>query len=349
MRRHLLDTPKTELVTWCQDAGERPFRAGQIWHWISAQRATDFEQMTNLPKAFRQRLAEEWVIFSTSIARSSLDQDGTDKLLLALADGQTIECVLLPEEDRRTICISTQVGCGMGCVFCASGLGGVERNLTTGEIIEEMLRMRNLLPAEERLSHIVVMGMGEPMANLENLLPALDFATSKEGLGISARHVTISTVGLPAKIHRLAEIERPYHLAVSLHAPNDDLRRQIVPTAEKVLLADILAAADAFRQKTGRQVTFEYVLLADINDRLEHARELARLLGRRDALINLIPYNPVSGLPYETPAVDRTNQFAGILREAGFVVKIRKRKGSKISAACGQLRRSTGPLTVINP
>ncbi|MFO0944549.1 MAG: 23S rRNA (adenine(2503)-C(2))-methyltransferase RlmN [Planctomycetota bacterium] len=342
MKRPLLESGREELASWCESKGERPFRAKQILEWVVRHRAVRFDQMTNLPKSLREQLDLEWRIFGSSIAKDSGDLDGTHKLLLALTDVQTIECVLLPEEERRTICISTQVGCGMACVFCASGLNGVERNLTTGEIIEEMLQLQNLLPATERISHIVVMGMGEPLANLDALLPALAFATSPEGLGISARHVTISTVGLPAKIRRLAEENRPYHLAVSLHAPNDEIRRRIVPTAEKVVLSEILAAADEFREKTGRQVTFEYVLLEGINDQPEHAKELARLLGRRDALINLIPYNPVSGLPYGTPPAEGTARFAEILRDSGFVVKIRKRKGSKISAACGQLRRTNG-------
>lgn len=342
MKRPLFESDREEIAAWCASKGERSFRAGQILDWVLKHRATRFEQMTNLPKAFRETLDQEWRVFGTTIVQDTGDLDGTHKLLLALADGQTIECVLLPESDRRTICISTQVGCGMGCVFCASGLDGVARNLSTGEIQEEMLQLRNLLPAEERITHIVVMGMGEPLANLNALLPALAFATSSEGLGISARHVTISTVGIPAKIRQLAEEARPYHLAISLHAPNDEIRRRIVPTAEKVILSEILAAADEFREKSGRQVTFEYVLLDGINDRPEHAKELARLLGRRDALVNLIPYNPVSGLPYGTPAADRTARFAEILRDAGLVVKIRKRKGSKISAACGQLRRSSG-------
>ena len=205
-----------------------------------------------------------------------------------------IECVLIQEEGRRTACISTQVGCGMGCVFCASGLNGVDRNLTVGEILEQLVRLRNLLPPHpdpspggrgarcERLTHIVVMGMGEPLANLDNLLEALDVATAKDGLGIGARHVTISTVGLPAKIRRLADLGKQYHLAVSLHAPNDALRNQIVPTNDKTGLAAILEAADYFFEKTGRQVTYEYVLLGGLNDEPMHARELAALLqGRR--------------------------------------------------------------------
>lgn len=347
-KRAVLEEGRRGLADWLSQQGERPFRAGQILRWIIAGRAVDFSQMTDLPTALRARLAEEWVVARSSIVRRSIAEDGTVKLLVELADGQKIECVLIPEGDRRTACISTQVGCAMGCVFCASGLDGVARNLTTVEMIEEFLHLERQLPSEERINHIVVMGMGEPLANLEALIPALDFATDpKEGLGISARNVTISTVGMTAKIRRLAELGKPYHLAVSLHASTDELRRKIVPTAEKIGLADILAAADEYRRLTRRQVTFEYVLLGAMNDRDEHALELARRLRGRDAMINLIPYNPVSGLPYETPDSERVAAFAEILRNAGFVVKVRKRKGSRIDAACGQLRREPEVLATI--
>ena len=229
----------------------------------------------------------------------------------------------------------------MGCVFCASGLDGLERNLTTGEIVEQMLRLQRLLAPDERLSHIVVMGMGEPLANLDNLLPALDEASREDGLGISARRITISTVGLPKPMRRLAEAGARYRLAVSLHAPNDEIRRQIVPVGEKISLADILAEADHYFDLSGRQLTFEYVLLAGINDSPEHAHELARLLGRRTALVNVIPFNPVSGLPYRTPSTSAQQTFRRILEDHGLAVRFRHKKGDAIDAACGQLRRRT--------
>src|SRR5262249_451871 len=209
--------------------------------------------------------------------------------------------------------ISTQVGCGMGCVFCASGLNGLVRNLSSGEILEQLIRLRNLLAADHRLTHIVVMGMGEPLANLDSLLAALDVAGAKDGLGIGARHVTISTVGLPAKIRRLADLGKQYHLAVSLHAPNDALRTRIVPTNEKTGLDAILAAAHYFFQRAGRQVTYEYVLLQGINDAPAQARELARLLRGRHAHVNLIPFNEVEGLPYRRPTDETLNTFIDLL------------------------------------
>ena len=248
-------------------------------------------------------------------------------MLLTLGDGGQIECVLLREgtssgespEDRglrRTLCISTQVGCGMGCVFCASGLEGVTRNLTTGEIVEQILRLQQLLNPDERLSHIVVMGMGEPLANLDALLPALDEASREDGLGISHRRITISTVGLPKAMRRLADNDARYRLAVSLHAPNDELRRQIVPISEKIPLADILAEADHYFERSGRRLTFEYVLLAGLNDSVEHAQQLATLLAGRTAMVNVIPYNPVAGLPYGTPSQAAQRAFRAHTRTA---------------------------------
>jgi 23S rRNA (adenine2503-C2)-methyltransferase len=340
-RRGLLEVPPDELRAWLAARGHPPLRARQLRRWLVAGRATAFEQMTDLPLALRGELAEAFAPFGSSVARHLVARDGTHKLLLRLGDGQLVECVLLQEAERRTVCVSTQVGCGMGCVFCASGINGVVRNLTSAEILEQLLHARNLLPGNERLSHIVVMGMGEPLANLDALLDALAVATAPDGLGLSARHVTISTVGLPARIRRLADLGKAYHLAVSLHAPNDELRNRIVPTNNKVGLEAILDAADYFYATTGRQVTYEYVLLRDVNDRPEHAAELARLLRGRQAHVNLIPFNDVAGLPYRRPTQRGLDDFVAVLRQAHLSVKVRKRKGADIDAACGQLRRAT--------
>jgi 23S rRNA (adenine2503-C2)-methyltransferase len=338
--RALLDVPKNELTAWLHNRGQPSMRARQLRRWIVQGRAESFEQMSDLPRELRAELTQEFTPFGTAVARHLAAPDGTHKLLIRLHDSQLIECVLIQEDTRRTACISTQVGCGMGCVFCASGIDGVVRNLTAGEILEQLLRMRNLLPAGERLNHIVVMGMGEPLANLDNLLEALDSATAKDGLGMSARSVTISTVGLPAKIRKLADAGKQYQLAVSLHAPNDRLRTRIVPTNEKTGLHAILEAADYFFDKTGRQVTFEYVLLGGLNDAEPEAEELGRLLRGRHAYVNLIPFNDVEGLPYRRPADSALSAFVDRLRKHGISVKVRKRKGSEIDAACGQLRRS---------
>ncbi len=338
---YLLDAVDESLKAWCDEHGQPAYRAGQVRRWLFAQRAADFSAMTNLPRTVRDELARDFTLWSTQVVRHTQAADGTEKLLLATAGGGQIECVLLRDEVRRTICISTQVGCAMGCVFCASGLDGVERNLTTGEIVEQMLRLQLLLAPEERLSHVVVMGMGEPLANLDALLPALDEASRDDGLGISARRITISTVGLPAGIRRLTEAGARYRLAVSLHAPNDELRAQIVPIAAKIALAELLEEADRYFDASGRRLTFEYVLLAGLNDQPQHADELATLLAGRTALVNIIPYNPVAGLPYQTPSSAAQHAFRQTLERRGVAVQFRHRKGDAIDAACGQLRRRT--------
>jgi 23S rRNA (adenine2503-C2)-methyltransferase len=338
---HLLNAIDDQLAPWLKARSQGGYRLAQIRHWLFARRATDFAAMTDLPHALRAELAGEFTLWSSEVARHTKAADGTEKLLLSLRDSGQIECVLLRDEVRRTICISTQVGCGMGCVFCASGLEGLARNLTTGEIVEQMLRLQLLLSPEERLSHIVVMGMGEPLANLDALLPALEEASRDDGLGISARRITISTVGLPKAMRRLADKNPRYRLAVSLHAPNDTLRRQIVPVSEKFRLAEVLAEADHYFDVSGRQLTFEYVLLGGLNDGPAHAEELAKLLGNRTALINVIPYNLVEGLPYRTPSAAAQRAFREILEKRGLTVRFRHRKGDAIDAACGQLRRRT--------
>jgi 23S rRNA (adenine2503-C2)-methyltransferase len=272
---------------------------------------------------------------------------------------------LRDDKGHCTACISTQVGCAMGCLFCATGLEGLVRNLSTGEIIEQLLHVQRLLgnreaapallpakgrqdclprqSADERLSHVVVMGMGEPLLNLDALLPALAAATDRNGLGLSARRITISTVGLPAGIRRLAKENCQYHLAVSLHAADDELRNRLVPANRGFGVAAIIAAADDYFAQTGRRVTFEYVLLAGINDHPRHAEQLVRLVGGRPALVNLIPCNPVAGLPYRAPSPSTTARFAALLTQSGITVAIRHRKGDRIRAACGQLRRGKGP------
>lgn len=339
---HLLDHTPEQLQTWFADRGLPSYRATQVRRWLFGERtAESFDQMSDMPKALRAQLAEEFQIWTTKVAVHQTADDGTEKLLLELADGHRIECVLLRDDkDHRTICISTQVGCAMGCVFCASGLDGVVRNLTTGEILEQMLQLKRLLPRGERLSHIVVMGMGEPLLNLDRLLPALAQATAADGLGISVRRITISTVGIPKGIRRLAEMECQYHLALSLHAPDDETRNELVPTNRKIGLQEILEATDEYFQKTGRRVMYEYVLVGGINDQPEHADRLVALLKGRPALVNLIPYNPVAGLPYKTPKSTATARFVEILQRGGLEVAVRWRKGDRIDAACGQLRRS---------
>jgi len=335
---HILE-PGTFLAEWLAQQRQPAWRGKAIRRWLFARRAASFADMTDLPKELRPQLEAELQIWTTSIAKHTTAEDGTEKLLLELHDGQRIECVLLREGERRTVCISSQVGCAMGCVFCASGIDGVVRNLTTGEILEQLLRLAQLLPATERISHIVVMGMGEPLANLDRLLPALATAQDPEGFGISQRRITVSTVGLPKGIDRLADENPGYHLAVSLHAADDTLRTQLVPVNQSTGLAEVMKSADRYWETSGRRLTFEYVLLGGVNDSQEHAASLVRLLGGRAALVNVIPYNAVAGLPWREPSQGSRERFLEVLREAGVNVQVRRRKGARIDAACGQLRR----------
>jgi 23S rRNA (adenine2503-C2)-methyltransferase len=336
----LLAQSSTQLETWFRDQGLPGYRAKQVRKWVFERRAGSFDEMTDLPLALRSRLAEEFSIWSSRIAAHTVSEDGAEKLLFEQADGNRVECVLLRDDrHHRTVCLSSQIGCAMKCAFCATGIDGVVRNLAAEEIFEHTLQLQRLLPPEERLSNIVVMGMGEPLMNLDGVLPALALAASPEGLGIGVRRVTISTVGLPKGIRQLADANCPYHLAVSLHAPDDEIRDRLVPANRGVGIAAILSAADYYFEKTGRRVTYEYVLLAEINDRPEHARQLVELLRGRPSLVNLIPYNPVPELPFRTPASADTAKFAEILTQHGITAAIRYRKGDRISAACGQLRR----------
>lgn len=336
----ILEETEESMVDWLGERGFPKYRAKQVLSWIYQRRVDSFQDMSDLPKSLRNDLDAEFAIFTSKTQEAQHSEDGTEKLLIELADGGRIECVLLRDGPRRSICVSSQVGCAMGCVFCASGLDGVDRNLTRGEIVEQMLRLQRLLDPEERLSHIVMMGMGEPLANLPRVLEALEIAKDGEiGLGISPRRITISTVGLPPAIDRLAESNSPYQLAISLHAPNDELRTRLVPVNNKIGIVPLMEAADRYFNATGRRLTFEYVLLKDLNDSPACAEQLVKLLRRKTAMLNVIPYNPVPGLPYETPAPESIHEFRKILMEGGINVMFRQRKGNDIQAACGQLRR----------
>ncbi|WP_437204450.1 23S rRNA (adenine(2503)-C(2))-methyltransferase RlmN [Planctomicrobium sp. SH664] len=338
-RRLLTDLSRDELAEWCTPLGGS-YRADQIRRWIFGKRVSSYDLMHDVPLALRNELTAQFDLFASDVVRHQVSRDGTEKLLLQYRDGEQTECVLMREDDRRTVCISTQVGCAMGCVFCASGLLGVKRNLSTGEILEQLLRVDRLLPESERITNVVVMGMGEPLANLRQLIPALLTLNEKGGMGLGARRVTVSTVGLPDKIRELAKLDLQFNLAISLHAPNDELRTRIVPVNKNIGLQEILTAAEDYFTATGRRVTYEYVLLSGVNDQDQHARELGQLLRHRNAHVNLIPMNSVSTIALEAPGNPRTQQFVEILRAAGTNVTVRKRKGADIDAACGQLRLS---------
>lgn len=343
-RPSILGLTRAELAAWVESAGERAFRADQIRRWIFGKRVNSFEEMHDVPRSLRERMATEFRLFTGSVVRHQVATDRTEKLLLALDEGSHVECVLMRETSRRTVCISSQVGCAMGCVFCASGLLGVKRNLTAAEMLEQVLRVDRRLGLEERLTNVVVMGIGEPLANLKNLLLAVDTLNDKGGLGLGARRITISTVGLPEKIRNLAEHGKPYNLAVSLHAPNDELRTQLVPVNKNIGIDAILDAADGYFEKTGRRVTYEYVLLSGVNDAPQQAHELGRLLKERVAHVNLIPMNAVAELSFVEPTEPRTADFVQTLESYGVAATVRKRKGADIDAACGQLRLKQSQL-----
>lgn len=332
------DLSRDQLVDWITAAGYPPFRADQIRRWIFGKRVNSFAEMHDVPLKLREQLDQAFLFFASQVARHQVSRDGTEKLLLQMQDGEQVECVLMREEKRQTVCISTQVGCAMGCVFCASGLLGVKRNLSTGEILEQILRVDRLLHLEERITNVVVMGMGEPLANLGQLIPALLTLNEKGGMGLGARRITVSTVGLPEKIDELARLDIPFNLAVSLHAPTNALRDEIVPVNKNIRIERILQAADDYFTKTGRRITYEYVLLSGVNDGEEQARALGQLLRDRNAHVNLIPMNHVATLDLAAPSAPRTQQFVDTLKRHHVNVTVRKRKGADIDAACGQLR-----------
>jgi 23S rRNA (adenine2503-C2)-methyltransferase len=321
--------------------GGEPFQARQLLHWLWRHGVDGYDRMTNVPARLRSALAERHPVRGAEVARADRAADGTEKLLVRLGDGQTVECVLIPDGQRTTLCISTQVGCPVGCVFCASGMFGVKRNLTTGEIVEQVLLARARLDRPRDLTNLVVMGMGEPMLNLDALLPALQRIHAPEGMNIGARRITVSTSGYPRQMERFAAADPSYNLAVSLHAADDTLRARLVPTATHSVREIVTAAHRYFGQK-GREVTYEVVLLEGVNDRPEDAVALVDLLGALPCTVNLIPWNPVEELAARTglrrPSSDRTDAFAEALRRGGLKVTVRRQRGADRSAACGQLR-----------
>lgn len=330
------------LTSW----GQPPYRAQQVFQALWAGGAVSLEAMDALPRTLRDRLGRELVFATTRPLEAQASADGTTKWLLGLADGRRVETVLIPEGSRTTVCVSTQVGCPIGCIFCASGVGGLVRNLNGAEIAEQVLQVRRHLGS--RPSHIVVMGMGEPLLNLENLLTALRLWTDARGMGFSPRRITVSTAGTPASIDRLAQSGLGVNLAVSLHAPDDAVRRRLLPGSPVGRLAGLVEAAARYARATGRDATGEYVLLAGLNDQPEHAATLARALVGRHLHVNLIPLNPVTHRPdLHAPSSEVARAFAGRLRALGVSATLRTRRGDDIRAACGQLALertgTTGP------
>ena len=316
--------------------GIERWRARPILQWIHRRAAASFEDMTDLSKEMRADLATKYRVYSTAVRDRYASPDGTTKLLVGLEDGDVVETVLIPEGDRRTICISTQVGCPVRCGFCASGLQGLKRNLTTCEIAEQVLHVKREL--EPNLTSVVVMGIGEPLLNYSNLVQALRIMKASWGMGIGYNRITLSTVGVLDKIEKLVADGVTPNLAVSLHAPNDEIRREIVPTMPKMKVIDLIKAGHAYKEATHKNVTFEYVLLDGVNDDKKHALELGKKLRGTRMKVNVIPFNKVEEVPYHEPTKERLDRFVDALGKCGVPVMVRKRKGDEVAAACGQLR-----------
>lgn len=342
---NLLDLDAEGIRAWCASIGQKPFRATQLARWIHRYCCDDFDAMTNLAKEFRARLKDLAYIKAPSIIREHKSADGTRKWLFDVGNGNAVEAVFIPEDDRGTLCISTQAGCAMGCLFCSTGKQGFNRNLTTGEIVGQLWTAERELrreagitdPNDRVISNVVLMGMGEPLQNLDNVIPALRIFLDDNGYGLSRRRVTVSTSGLVRQMDKLGEAV-PVALAVSLHAPDDALRDKLMPVNKKHPLEELLAACRRYLKVAPRDfITFEYLLLGGINDAPEQARALVKLVKTVPCKFNLIPFNPFPDSDLKQPDREKVLAFAKILNDAGIVTTVRKTRGDDIAAACGQL------------
>ncbi len=326
-----------ELKEELKEGGFPAYRAGQLYRWLHVQLAEDPEEMTNLPAKLKQFLSENYTITRLQVADRQISRlDGTQKFLFQLPDGETIESVFMKYKFGNSVCVSSQVGCRMGCRFCASTLDGLRRNLLPGEILEEIYTIHRL--TGEKISHVVVMGTGEPLDNYENLLKFLRMLTDENGQNLSMRNVTVSTCGIVPRIYDLAREKLSITLALSLHATTDERRREIMPIANTYTISECMAACRYYFEETGRRVTFEYSLIKGVNDSLRDAKELAALAGSISAHINLIPVNPVRERDYEQPDLSAVQAFRAKLEKHGINVSIRRVLGRDIDGACGQLR-----------
>jgi 23S rRNA (adenine2503-C2)-methyltransferase len=320
--------------------GWEKYRGKQLRQWVSQKLLSDPQSFSNLSKTQRQTLTDGLDFGVGNIVKKQTSADGTMKILVQWDNGAMAESVMIPDGIRRTACISSQVGCPVGCRFCASGLAGLKQNLSIGRIVQQIFLLDQILAQRgERIGNVVFMGMGEPLANYANVMGAVRILNHPECFNIGARKITISTVGVPARMRELAKENLQLNLAISLHAPEEELRKQLIPWAEHFALADILDAARFYFEETGREVTLEYILLHDVNDRPEHARKLARICKTLRANVNLIRYNEVEGLPFQRPQAQSVIEFQSILRDAGVNAHMRRSRGRDIDAACGQLRR----------
>ncbi|MBC2731797.1 23S rRNA (adenine(2503)-C(2))-methyltransferase RlmN [Thiobacillus sp.] len=352
MPQNLLDFDLDGLTAWFTELGEKPFRARQVFHWMHQSGVSDFAQMTDIAKSLREKLVQQACVQAPAISYAHTSADGTRKWLFDVGVANGIETVFIPEDDRGTLCVSSQVGCALECTFCSTGRQGFNRNLTVAEIIGQLWVAHHSLKTEPNrtafnhgageisdrpVTNVVMMGMGEPLANFENVVTALGIMLDDHAYGLSRRRVTVSTSGLVPAMDRLAE-RCPVALAVSLHAPNDALRDQIVPINKKYPLRELMAACRRYLVHAPRDfITFEYVMLAGVNDQPEHARQLVELTRDVPCKFNLIPFNPFPDSGYEKPRAESMRVFRQILQDAGLVVTTRKTRGDDIDAACGQL------------
>jgi len=338
MKPNIADLSLKELSSFLTEHNHPSYRAKQIWQWLFEKRATSFDEMSNLSRQLRETLKEYFIIGRLRILRRAVSRDGTVKFLFGLADGESIESVLIPEPTRLTLCISTQAGCAFGCVFCATAVLGLKRNLTCSEIVDQILEVSRTLADDRRITHVVLMGMGEPLANYDQTLRALQVITDSEwGVGISPRRVTLSTVGLVPQIEKLMA-ETKVNLAISLHAPNHQLRGQLLPVNRKYSLAQLIDCCRSLPIPRRKRITFEYVLLHGVNDSEQHARELVKLLRGIPSKVNVIPFNPHPGSKFLRPTNESIARFQNVLHDAGVQINVRRPRGDDIQAACGQLQ-----------
>ena len=336
-RPDLAELERGALEAALVERGQGAFRGGQLFRWIYRRGVTDLAAMTDLPLELRRRLADEFVLTTPTLAHREKSRDGTEKFLLQLADRRQIESVFIPDTPSMTFCISTQVGCAMACAFCLTGKMGLVRNLTAGEIVGQVRVLTDALAMRETAFNIVLMGMGEPLHNYDETMKALRILADEDGLAVSPRRVTLSTVGLLPALERLAREPVMPNLAISLHAPTDLQRGELVPINRKYGVGDIIEACKRFPLKKRSRITFEYVLLAGVNDSPQDARRLAKLVAGVKSKVNLIPLNAAAGIPFERPSDDAIDRFAKILADHGVPVSVRKSRGRDIRAACGQL------------
>jgi 23S rRNA (adenine2503-C2)-methyltransferase len=328
-----------QLKEWLSENGEKPFRAEQIFDWLYIKRISSFEEMSNIAKGLRDKLSKQFQLTTLKTAIKQTSADGTIKFLFELHDGYSIETVLMRHDYGNSVCVTTQVGCRIGCTFCASTLGGLKRHLEAGEIVAQVVTVQQALDeTDERVSSVVIMGIGEPFDNYNNMLSFLKIINHDKGLNIGARHITVSTSGIVPKIYQFADENMQINFAISLHAPNTELRSRLMPINRAYKLDDLMESVRYYIDKTGRRISFEYGLFGGVNDTVEHAEELAELLKGLKCHVNLIPVNYVPERDYVRTPKDKIFAFEKTLKNRGINVTIRREQGSDIDAACGQLR-----------